>query len=167
MAKKDPQRKALEIIYTFFVGLLVAVFVGVGIAAFYEEPEPPEYPSTLKVYRTPIETESPSTMSAELEAEQIKYDRNFEEYQNKMDVYNRNVSIVALIAAIIVSTISLTFFRNLLIIADGLLLGGVFTLIYSVIRIFGSGDDKIRFLVVSVGLATALVLGYKKFIKSE
>lgn len=164
MNNKKHQSKAIEIIYTFFVGILVAVFVGVGIAAFYEEPKSPEYPTRLKVYSTPVNVDTPSTASAELIAEQKKYDAKIKIYEEKMNDYNRNVSIIALIAAIILSSISITFFKNLKVIADGLLLGGVITLLYSVVRIFGSGDDKIRFVVVSIGLFVALVLGYRKFI---
>lgn len=164
MEKNTHHSKALEIIYTFFVGILVAVFVGVGIAAFYPEPKEPEYPAMLKVYNAPIESGKASTTSAELLVEQKKYDNEMKAFQNEFSIYNRNVSIIALISAIILLTISITFFKNLLVIADGLLLGGVITLLYSVARIFGSGDDKLRFLVVSVGLAFALILGYKKFI---
>lgn len=161
---KSTQTKALEIIYTFFVGILVAVFVGVGIAAFYEEPKEPQYPAMLKVYSVPVAPGTASTTSAQLEQVQTKYDKDYIVFQEKMNVYNRNVSIIALIAAIILSAVSITFFKNLRVIADGLLLGGVITLLYSVVRIFGSGDDKVRFLVVAVGLVVALALGYKKFI---
>ncbi len=164
MAVKTSQSRAIEIIYTFFVGILVAVFVGVGIAAFYEQPKEPEYPSMLKVYNAPMEAGQPSTASAKLLEEQEKYDKEIKVFQDKLNIYNRNVSIIALIAAIILSSISITFFKNLNVIADGLLLGGVITLLYSVVRIFGSGDDKIRFVVVSIGLFVALILGYKKFI---
>ncbi|KXK08915.1 MAG: hypothetical protein UZ21_OP11001000474 [Microgenomates bacterium OLB22] len=167
MAEKKPQSKAIEIIYTFFVGVLVAVFVGVGIAAFYEEPKAPEYPATLKVYTAPVEGNTPSSASAKLVAEQQKYDAKMKIFEKQINLYNRNVSIIALIAAIILSSISITFFKNLRVIADGLLLGGVITLLYSVVRIFGSGDDKVRFVVVSIGLVVALALGYKKFITNS
>lgn len=169
MAKKSKtaQTRALEIIYTFFIGILVTVFVGVGIDTFYKAPEPPETPTALKLYRQPVEVGTETTMSAELEREQIAYDRDFEAYQKEEQNYNKNVSIIALIAAIIVLVISLMLFKQLLIISDGLLLGGVFTLLYSVVRVFASGDDTVRFVVVTVGLIVALGLGYKKFIKGQ
>lgn len=167
MKSASTQTKAIEIIYTFFVGILVAVFVGVGIAAFYEAPKEPTYPAILKVYSTPVEMGTTSTTSARLEKEQKKFDQLQEVFQKQMNTYNRNVSIIALIAAIILSSVSITYFKNLHVIADGLLLGGVITLLYSVVRIFGSGDDKIRFVVVSIGLFVALALGYKKFIAQQ
>lgn len=60
---------------------------------------------------------------------------------------------------------SLTVVKNLIYIADGVLLGGVLTLLYSIVRGFGSQDTMFRFVVVSIGLVIALLLGYIKFIK--
>ncbi len=53
------------------------------------------------------------------------------------------------------------------IISDGLLLGGVFTLGYSIILSFADDDDKFRFFVVIVGLVVTVVLGYLKFIRDQ
>lgn len=37
----------LKLVYTFFLGLLIALFVGFGINTFYPAPDEPEYPSVL------------------------------------------------------------------------------------------------------------------------
>jgi hypothetical protein len=50
-------------------------------------------------------------------------------------------------------------------IADGILLGGVFTTMYSIIRGLMSEDSQFRFLIVVIGLGIALALGYIKFIR--
>jgi len=50
-------------------------------------------------------------------------------------------------------------------IADGILLGGVFTTAYGIIRGFMSDSSQFRFLVVTMGLLIALILGYVKFIR--
>ena len=155
----------LKIVYTVFIGVLLAILVGVGIAAFYPAPEFPETPLLIELYELPIEPICDPTISAQLEEEQKEFNETLKIFKEKFEKYNRNVSIIALIAAILVLIISLTLFRQILIIADGLLLGGVITLLYSVVRVFGSGDDKLRFLVVSVGLAVSLILGYLKFIE--
>jgi len=155
----------LKLVYTIFIGVLVAIFVGVGIAAFYPEPDHPETPTLLKLYKLPTDPSRDPEISAELQKEQEAFDKMQEIYIGKIEKYNRNVSIIALVAAILILIISLTLFHKLLIIADGLLIGGVFTLLYSVIRVFGSGDDKLRFIVVSIGLITSLILGYLKFIE--
>lgn len=153
----------LRFVYTIFIGVLIATFVGVGIAAFYESPKFPEPPASLKLAEM-IGCKDP-TVIPNLKKDQEEHDKQFKAFEEKMEVYNRNVSIASLIAAILILVISLTFFRKILLIADGLLLGGVLTLIYSIARGFGSGDNKFRFIVVTFGLAISLILGYIKFIK--
>jgi len=155
----------LKLVYTIFIGVLLAIFVGVGIAAFYPGPKDPETPTLLKLYKLPTDPSRDPVVSAQLQKEQEAFDEVLKTYQEKMEKYNRDVSIISLVAAILILVISLILFRKLLIIADGLLIGGVITLLYSVARVFGSGDDKLRFLVVSVGLAVSLLLGYIKFIE--
>ena len=97
----------------------------------------------------------------------MPFDEKVKVYEDEMKFYNRNVSIIALISAIVILMLSLTFSRKLMVVADGLLLGGVITLLYSVARVFGSGDDKLRFLIVTISLGVALILGYFKFIKES
>lgn len=154
----------LKTIYIFLIGIFLTVFVGVGIVTFYPEPKYPETPKTIKYEYLNNDKEK---ISEEAIAEMEKYDAINLEYQKNLKIYNRNVSIIALTASIIIVTISLTIFKNVVVITDGLLLGGVLTLIYSVIRGFGSDDNIFRFVVVSMGLVTSLLLGYIKFIQPQ
>lgn len=66
--------------------------------------------------------------------------------------------------AVLMLVLSLILFKNITVIADGLLLGGVLTLAYSVARGFSTNDDIYRFLVVGAGLIIAMALGYIKFV---
>jgi hypothetical protein len=154
----------LRFIYTLFIGILLSLFIGLGISTFYEkpkEPTPVAYP-----YTKPLPPqEMDSSYSAKMEQEQIEQNKRWEAYSKQMEVYNRNVSMISITAAIIILIISLTLVHNLLLISDGLLLGGVFTLLYSIFRSFETKDSKFQFIIVSVGLIIALVLGYKKFIQ--
>ena len=152
----------LKIIYLIFIGVLFAVLVGVGIAAFYPEPKPPEYPSALKI---PREGGLNQPVFEELKGEQEEYDRLEKAFRQNLEIYNRNVSIIAIVASIITLVVSLTLFKKLLLIADGLLLGGVLTILYSIIRGFGSGNNKFQFIIVSISFIVALILGYIKLAK--
>ena len=152
----------LKIIYSIFIGVLFAVLVGVGIAAFYPEPKPPEYPSALKI---PREGGLNQPVFEELKGEQEEFDRLEKAFEQNLETYNRNVSIIAIVASIITLVVSLTLFGKLLLIADGLLLGGVLTLLYSIIRGFGSGNNKFQFIIVSLSFTVALILGYIKLAK--
>ena len=153
----------LRLIYTLFIGVFLAIFVGVGISAFYKGPTPPDMPATLK-YCSP-EIGQNAAKFAEFKTQADAYDTLEKKFQKQLQVYNRNVSLIAILAATALVIVSLTFLRTILLISDGILLGGVFTLLYSVIRGFSAEDTRFQFFVVSVGLLISLVLGYIKFIK--
>ncbi|MEK7621342.1 MAG: hypothetical protein AAB395_03225 [Patescibacteria group bacterium] len=150
--------KILKIVYTFFLGFLLAMFIGLGINTFYEGPKEPEYPIGIDAYT-----------SKQLTDEQAKKQHDYEvamaKYNKEMQPYNRNVSIIALIASVILLVVSLMYEKKIKIISDGVLLGGLFTLLYSLIRGFASQDTKYVFIVVTIGLIVALYLGYHRFVK--
>lgn len=152
----------LKFIYTIFIGVLFATLVGVGIAAFYQSPKAPEYPVTTR-FETPERPQSEAEMQ-KVEAQQAKYDQEYKKFQEQEQVYNRNVSVLSLVIAIVALVISLTLFKTLYIIADGLMLGGVLTLVYSIIRGFATEDNMFRFVVVAIGFVVAVALGYIKFV---
>ncbi len=156
----------IKYVYTLFVGILLAIFVGVGIAAFYPEPKYPEYPQSMKYPRPALETKEATPSSIQIK-DQNEFERLSEEYQDKINDYNKNVSSIAVGSAILMLIISLTLLKQILVIADGLMLGGVLTLLYSIARGFQSGDHMFRFFVVSVGLLVALILGYLKFVRTS
>lgn len=151
----------IRLLYSLFISVLIALFVGVGIATFYPGPKRPEYPIELSTLPTK------EAASPEAREKSIAFEKENRDFQELNKIYARNVSIVSLSAAIIILVISLTLFRRILMIADGLMLGGLFTLVYSIARGFETQDNKYRFIVVTVGLIIALVLGYIKFVKPQ
>lgn len=153
----------LRFAYTVFIGVLLATFIGVGISAFYTGPKPPETPVELKYPSAPMH--EGATPSAEFIQRQTELDQKFEEYTDQREQYERNISIVALVFAITILVVSLTILRNVYVISDGVLLGGVLTLLYSIVRGFGAEDSYYRVLVTGVGLAVALTLGYLKMVR--
>lgn len=150
----------IKVIYSIFIGVLFATFIGVGIQAFYPEPKYPEYPVELQYQGAKVPTESDNAME-----KQKEYDKQIKDFQNVQNVYSRNVSIIALVSAIIALVISLTFMKSIMLIADGLMVGGLLTLIYSIIRGFSTQDNMFRFIVVTAGFIVSLVVGYIKFIR--
>ena len=159
------ENMVMKLIYTFLIGIFMAVFVGVGVAAFYPEPKYPEQPLAMKFSSPNVYKTDDATGSAQWRAEMEKFDREEKKFQTESQVYSRNVSIVVIAIAIAIVVASLTVFQKILIIADGLLLGGLLTLIYGVMRGFGAEDNMFRFIVVSIGLFISLFLGYWKFSK--
>jgi hypothetical protein len=147
----------LKIIYTIFLGLLLAIFIGVGAATFYPAPQSPEPPL---IYERPVENLTPQQ-----EREEANFRQEQEKFQNQLSSYNRNISIITFVAAMLFLVISLALAPKVDVISDGLLLGGTLTLVYSLGRGLVSQDSTYRFLIISMGLAVALILGYIKFIK--
>jgi hypothetical protein len=151
----------IKFIYTIFLALLVALFIGLGISAFYPGPKEPIYPVKLQAEKTGCED------TQELKGLREEYNLAEQNFTDNFKSYSRNVSMLSIIAAIIILIASLTLLAKIKMIADGILLGGVFTTIYSIIRGLMSEDTKFRFLIVTIGLLIALVLGYIKFIKTK
>jgi hypothetical protein len=139
--------------------LLIALFVGLGIDAFYVGPKMPDYPSELNLQKPDCGNYD------QLKAMQADYDQKQKAFNEESKTYNRNVSMVSLASAIVVMIISFVFLSKIRMIADGILLGGVFTTAYSIIRGLMSEDSRFRFVIVTAGLIIALVLGYMKFIR--
>ena len=105
--------------------------------------------------------------TVELRSMREEFNRSQRDFTEKFKLYSRNVSIISISAAILILIVSLTLLSKIRMIADGILLGGVFTTVYSIIRGVMSEDTKFRFLIVTIGLLIALVLGYIKFIKPK
>lgn len=150
----------LKIVYALFVGILLSVFVGVGISTFYPEPA---FPTTKPAFQ--LSNSDPD--SNEYKLNEAIYTTAQEQYRKDISTYYRNVSIIGLVAAVIFVTAGLAFASRLRILADGLLVGGIFTLLYSIARGFMNDENIFRFSIVSAGLVIALAIGYIKFIRPE
>ncbi|MFD1213743.1 hypothetical protein ACFQ36_17020 [Arthrobacter sp. GCM10027362] len=152
------ESQVLKIVYTFFLGIIISLFVGLGIRTFYAPPEPPQYPATQITKANPTDEEI-----AKQQKQQEEQERAFRAYEEQNSTYNRNVSTIALVASVILLGASLLLEKRNRVLANGILLGGLFTLLYSIGRGFASQDTLMTFIAVTVGLAVALVLGYRRF----
>lgn len=148
--------KAIKGIYTLFLGLILALFVGLGISTFYEAPKMPEYPPVDYSYSDKGPTE-------EQQKAQEKFDRDYKEFDKDSKAYSRNVSIITLAASVLMLVVSFALERKNAVISGGVLLSGVFMLAYSIIRGLMSDDSKYTFATVTVGVLIALYLGYRHF----
>lgn len=143
----------VKVLYSIFLGLLLATAIGVGIAAFYPGPEPPDEES-LEFSQGPQDEETERRNQAE-----------YRRYSAASETYNRNVSIIAVPFAIALFGGSMALLKRIPVIANGLMLGGLFTLIYAIMRSFGSGDQKFMFVIVLIGIAVTLALGYLRLVR--
>ena len=157
-------------IVNFVLGLAAAVIlaalIGLGIAAFYPEPVAPSYPNSAVVAPVvPCASADTACMqnNAKIEAQQQvaqdQYNTAETAYENAMSVYNRNLFIIANIIGIIVFAIGFwlviagTLASNA--VPVGIMLAGLWSIIYGYVRGWGSVDDQLKFFI---GLVIAVIV---------
>lgn len=147
----------IKVLYTAFLGLLLALFVGVGTAVLYPSPQMPEDPLT---YRYPIREEGLNTEEKEAAKE---FDDAMTVYQKEMKAYSRTAALIVLGAALLLLIFGVVFAQRLHILANGLVLGGVFSLLYSIVLGFVADNTPTSFAIITVSLVAAIFVGHKRF----
>lgn len=122
---------ALQVIFAFFLGLVVVAFVGIGVDTFFPEPKW-------------IESEPPG-------------------YAN----WRLITGVILLVCATVILVISLLLPLAHGVLSNGLLLGGVFTMVYAVGVTVSSEQNLLRFAVVAVALVVTIGIGYLKFVRGR
>lgn len=179
MASTDRQRNALQVIYSFFLGLMITAFIGVGVYTFYPSPERVYGEQMQELYRQEEDIlgyesgkgveESSLTPSQKAELADIREERRQLEDEQRAysDRWARNTSIVLIIFATLVMGVSLIRSEQLRILSNGLLLGGLFTMLYGVGWVIASSSSVARFAVMSFALLVTFGLGYVRFVRQR
>lgn len=161
----------LQTIFAFFLGLMVAAFVGVGVYTFYPSPDTAlvERAVTLRRQEQAIRnSNAPEALTAVDRAgiQRIQDELATIEDQRRalQQAWGRRTSIIVIVLATLAMGVSLVRAAQLPVISNGLLLGGVFTMVYGVGWIIVSDTTPVRFFVMTAALAVTLVLGYLRFV---
>lgn len=162
----------LQTLFAIFLGLMVTSFVGVGVYTFYPPPG--------NTFRTKIESLSRQEQAirnsqpdnaltpadrAQMQKIIDERDRIQDASRASSEAWAGRTSIILVALATIVMALSLTAAAQLPVISNGLLMGGVFTMLYGVGWVIASGTSSTRFIVISFALAITLVLGYLRFVR--
>ena len=142
--------KVLRLIFTLFVGTIVALFIGFGIRTFDPPPVAPDL-GGIELRQNPTDEEV-ATISAAQKA-----------YQGESESYSREVSLISMAAAVVLLGSSLLLERRNPVMANGILLGGLFMLAYGVGRGFASRDTTALFAALGIALGIVLFLGFRRF----
>ena len=121
----------------------------IGIYTFVKEPE---WFETYLDY-----TKAPEEEIRKREAER-------EQYREKLKRFNTTVSILSLILSTDLLALSLSLSTRLAVLGDGILAGGVITLLYGVGLGIHSGGKTMKFAVASLSLVIVLGVGYFRFV---
>ncbi len=178
-----------KIALTIAVGILLALFIGFLIDAVYSSPK---YEDFCKSYNYPIAKEqivNPSckNLTATIADERdcsvnqkgyIQYNYSLEgcvssyycetcnvKFDDSNKVYSRNLFFI--LAPISIALIIIGMFLSLESIGSGFIFGGILTLIYATIRVFGDLSKVMRVILLGIELILVLWLGYKKIEKSN
>lgn len=170
MATVDRQHYALQTIFSFFLGLMVVAFIGVGVNTFYPSPNDAfqrqlqplfDQQSTINAAgKTPTPSEQVQLTEIQKQINAIQEKQRVAE-----QAWSLNTSIVLVLFATLVGGVSLVRSDQLRVLSNGLLLGGLFTMLYGMGWTIASGTSTARFYVVLFALAVTIGLGYMKFVR--
>lgn len=171
----EQRNVALQTIFSFFLGLMVVALVGVGTNTLLPSPSE-KYNEQLQGLNRQIESYY-SKSSGELDltaAEQTELDALQDELialnatvEAETRDWARTSSIILVIFATLVMSISLIRSEQLKVLSNGLLLGGIFTMVYGAGWAVFSGSSPIRLAVIAFALVVTIGLGYLKFVRGR
>lgn len=135
--------------------------MGLGIQTFYPGPGMPEQNSSVEF------THEASPPTAEQREQPEERERQSERWQEQQQMHNRNVGVVALVSSVLLLVLSLALEKRNRVLTNGVMLGGLCTLIYAIGRSFASTGTTMTFVAVGVGLAVVLLLGHRGFFPEQ
>ena len=104
---------------------------------------------------------------AQLDSLAAEQNRFNEKQEAEVKDWARVTSIILVLLATLVLVVSLLLSEQLRVISNGLLLGGLFTMVYGVGWVIFSGNSVARFWVILFALIVAIGLGYAKFVRGR
>jgi hypothetical protein len=165
---------ALQIIFSFFVGLMVTALIGVGVYTFYPPPETQIEDQVRQLTRQMEDIQAFKEKESLTAPEQARMRdledqrRELEDMQRKgQESWGGTTSIVLITFATMVMSVSLIRAEHLRVLSNGLLLGGLFTMIYGTGWIIATGSSTARFFVLAAAVVITIGLGYVKFVRGR
>jgi hypothetical protein len=175
-------RAILQAIFAIFLGLMITAVVGVGVYTFHPSPADAIQEQVDALYQqrgqidgcggsTPSQCRSWDQLSADERAQVEAIDSQVqdlqEQAQSEREAWSQTTSIVLIGIATGLMAISLLLGESLTVLSNGILLGGLFTMLYGVGWGIASGNSMTRFVVLVVALLASLGLGYLKFVRGR
>jgi hypothetical protein len=169
LANVDRQHDALQTIFSFFLGLMVVAFIIIGVNTFYPSPS-----DQVQMKVQPLQEQINTLYSKNATptpADQAQID-SLQKQINALQSgtylteqsWQLNTSIILILLATLATGISLVRSDQLRVVSNGLLLGGLFTMLAGMGWSLASGTSYLRFFVVLFALVVAIGLGYAKFV---
>ena len=161
----------LRTIFSFFLGLMLTAFVGVGVYTFH--PPPDQFDEQIRNLGRREQAIRDARAPNELTTADRDSLRAIERHRNELTdaavaarkPWGRSTSIILIVFATLAMVVSLIRADQLPVISNGLLLGGLFTMLYGVGWIIATDTSVGRFAVMTIALLITLALGYVRFVR--
>ena len=129
----------LQVIFSFFLGLMVTAFVGVGAYTFHPPPHEQLARQMQQLDRREVavrDSRPPEQLTAEdrVQIQMLNSERDqlSDAMQQAREGWARSTSIILITLATLVMAVSLVRSEQLPVVGNGLLLGGLFTMVYGI-----------------------------------
>ncbi|MGX5358041.1 hypothetical protein [Kocuria sp. KH4] len=152
------QTRTVGTVYAVVLGALIALFVGLGVSTVHPGPREPQAAPEL------VAAQEVRELTAEEQQQWAGHLRDREVWEERFLRHSRDVGLMVLVVAVVLLGLGLLVGRRGPVLGDGILLGGLFTLLHSVVRSLISQDTLVGFGVVTASLVAVLFLGYRRFV---
>lgn len=148
------------------IALIYPFMVGFGIEAFYASPK---QPYEVCLYLDPnAKLQAPESQKFAVDPQtDPQYKKCFDSAQEKLDIYNRNLFLVATVFGFIaIATGALLLTEKMGPVGPGLVFGGLFTIVYGTGRTFRSLDKRWIFAELIMVFAGIILITWR-FLKTS
>ena len=173
-------RGVLQAIFAVFLGLMITAVVGVGVYTFYPNPASATQEQVQQLYQERERVQgctsfegctSPEQLTDAQRAELQALDEQIRALEptagDQREAWSQRTSVLLIVIATALMAVALLLGESVTVLSNGILLGGLFTMLYGVGWGIASGDSVTRFLVLVGALAVSLGLGYLKFVRGR
>jgi len=152
------------------IAIVLVTFIAIGIDTFYKEPKnscyneltkPRAFISNCELLPEPNKTSCFIEQQNYYEEQSINQQRCYEAFQPIENNYKRNVFIILSILGVLSIIIGILV-KNLHSLSFGLMLGGLISIVYGIIRYWAQMNEYLRFIILGILLAILIWISYKK-----
>lgn len=176
---RHTEQFALQLIYSAFLGVMFAAFIGIGVwtlypspsrGATYYDPTTPEI-RAMEAQRTELAKTDWNDMTPSQQDRFVKLDMKiqaaYEKQYSPTEQWSINTSIILIALAAVGMALSLIQSDRALVLSNGVLLGGIFTMAYGTGWAIASNTSTARFYVVAGATVATIVLGYIRLVRTK
>jgi Flp pilus assembly protein TadB len=161
--------KAVNFVLGLGTAIILAALITLGIQAFYQAPTAPTYPLAVSspspiAQCTPTDTkciQSNKNITDQQTQVQNQFNQQEQAYESQMQIYNRNIFIIANVIGMLIFALGFWLLFTTSIAAQsvpiGIMIAGLWSIIYGYARGWGSVNDQLKFFIGLV--IAALVIG--------